>query len=93
MDTFNLLLSAIVFLIYGTICIISIIFTFFLDLYHKIDQALNISVIKARVLSPIERNITFIDDWLIDHNSIVGPFLVLLSLIDLKLSFNIINLL
>ena len=91
MDPLAFLLSAIVFSVYAVICVISVIFTFFLDLYHKIDQALQINVISARTITPLEQNIYVIDAWLMRHNQSVGLLLIILSLVDLRLSFEIIN--
>ena len=91
MDFFTFFISAVIFFVYGVICMVSLIFTFSLDVYHKIDQVLKIDIISTRILTPIERNINVIDDWLMSNNKLVGPVLTLLSLIDLKLSFEIIN--
>ncbi len=90
-NPFTLIISAIIFAMYGISCIVSLIFTFSLDTYRKIDETLNISVIQARALTAIERNSYVIDDWLMANNRTAGPLLIALSLIDLKLSFDIIN--
>ncbi len=92
-DVFSLLLSAIVFFIYSSICIISLIFTFSLDMYYKIDERLRLEIFSSRILSPLvlERDIDWLNVWLTNHNKIAGPFLTLLSLTDLTLLFNIIN--
>jgi len=90
-DPFNLLLSFIVFIIYGSVCGIAIVFTFFLDIYLKIDEKLRFEFLAPRKLNPLEINIQWFDAWLIRHNKIAGPLLILLSMIDLKLFFNIIN--
>jgi len=91
MDPFVITLNIIAFLIYSTICIISTIFTFSLDTYNKLDGFLKINIIKPHILTPLEMNIYYIDSWLMYNNKIVGPLLILLSLVDLKLSFDIIN--
>jgi len=93
LDSFYILFSSIIFLVYGTICIVCIIFTFFLDLYLKLDEKLNLNVISNKILTPLDINIDKIDAWLIERNRIVGPLLMLLSLVDMKLSFNIIGML
>ena len=91
-DIVMVILSSVVFFVYFIICIISIIFTFSIDKYRKIDEMLNLDIISRRVLTPLEVNINIIDDWLIEHHRLIGPLLIYLSLLDLKLSFNIINL-
>lgn len=90
-DTFNLLLSFTVFIVYAAVCGIAILFTFFLDIYLKIDEKLKLEVLTARVLTPLEANIQGLDGWLMGHHRIVGPLLIVLSMVDLKLFFDIIN--
>jgi len=90
-DALNLLLSLIAFSIYGSICIISIVFTFSLDAYIKIHDVLNFSIFSSPILSPIERSIDWFDVWAMKNNVILGPILIALSIIDLKLFFDIIR--
>ena len=91
-DIIMVILSTAVFFVYTIICIISIIFTFSIDKYRKIDEMLNLDIISSRILTPLEVNINIIDDWLIKRHRLIGPVLIYLSLLDLKLTFNIINL-
>jgi hypothetical protein len=90
-DLFDVLLSLIAFSIYGSICLISIIFTFSLDTYMKIHEALNFSLFSSPILSPVERSIDWFDNWAMRYNAILGPILITLSIIDLKLFFDIIE--
>lgn len=95
-DIFNneLLFKSIVFFIYGIITVVAIIFTFSLDAYRKIDEKLNLNIILTPIIiNPLERNIKSFDAWLMEHNRTVGPLLVILSIVDLKLWLDIINLL
>ena len=92
-DIFNLLLSSMLFFLYGSICVIAIIFTFSLDIYIKIDEMLKLDILSTRILTPLEININWLDNWMKSHNKILGPILILLSLIDLKLLVDIINIL
>jgi len=85
------LLSTIIFLIYGTICIISLIFTLSLDTYNNIDEKLNLEILSTQVVTVLDTNINFLEIWIMNHNKIVGPLLTALSLIDMKLFFNIIR--
>ncbi len=91
-DTFNLLLSGWILIIYGTICILCIIFTFSLELFLKIEEKLSFSFFSDRILSPLNRSIDWFNAWLMKYNGISGLLLILLSLVDLKLAFYIINL-
>ena len=90
-DAFDLLLSLIAFCIYGSICIISIVFTFSLDTYVKIHDVFNFNIFSSPILSPIERSIDWFDVWAMRNNVILGPILIALSIIDLKLFFDIIR--
>jgi len=89
-EIFDLLFSAIIFLIYSAICIISVIFTFSLDTYLKINEKLNMEIIPGSI-AVFETGINWLDTWLVNHHKIVGPILILLSLFDIKLTFYIIN--
>ena len=90
---FDILLTSIVLFIYGTVCIISIIFTFSIDTYSKISEKLNSEIISGRVIVDfLEKNIDWLDNWLVNNNKIVGPVLILLSIVDLKLWLDIIKL-
>lgn len=91
---FNLLivlLSAVVFFIYGSICVVSTIFTFFIESYHKLDERLKMNVLSLKILTPLDSDIDIVDTWLFEHNKVVGPLLILLCLVDMKLTFNILN--
>jgi len=90
-DAYDFILSAIVFSIYAPICLISIIFTFFLDTYIKIHETLNFPVFSTPIiLSPIERSIDWFDNWAMKNNKIIGPFLIILSIYDIKSFFDLI---
>ena len=90
-DVFELLLSLIAFCIYGAICMISVVFTFSLDAYIKIHDALNFYVFSSPILTPIEKSIDWFDVWAMRNNVVLGPILIVLSIIDLKLFFDIIR--
>ena len=90
-DPLLFLLSAWVFFIYSAICIISLIFTVSLSLYDRIDRKLGVDFLAKYAVNFFDRNVYAIDDWLKDHNRIVGPLLMLLSLIDLNLTFQAIS--
>ncbi len=90
-DIFEVLFSLIAFCIYGAICFIAVVFTFSIDAYIKIHDALNFYVFSTPILSPIERSIDWFDNWAMRNNVVLGPAIIVLSLIDLKLFFDIIR--
>lgn len=90
LDPLVLLISMIVFIIYSLIMVTTVIFTFFLNSYRQMDQKLKVELIPSHALSPLERNINVIDEWLIRHNRVIGPILIMLCAVDIKLSFEIL---
>ena len=93
MDIFNLLLSGWIFLIFSTTCIISIIFTFSLPIYLMIEEKLKFCIFSDRIFAPLNRSIDWFNVWLMKYNKITGAVLILLSLVDLKLAFDIVGML
>jgi hypothetical protein len=90
LDPINLLLSFFVFSIYAAVCGVAILFTFSLDLYLQLDERMKLNIIASRIVTPLESTIISLDDWLKSHNRIIGPALIVLSMIDMKLFFDII---
>lgn len=88
-DMLDLSLQVIVFFIYGSIFIISLIFTFSLETYRKIDEKINLEIFSTP--SPLQININWLDLWLMERHKTVGFILTLLSLLDLKLSLDVIK--
>jgi hypothetical protein len=87
----DLLLSALAFAIYGGICLISLIFTFAIGLYMRIDERLNEYFLVSRFTTPLEIEIDFFDRWLVNHHRPIGLVLVFLSLFDMQLCFLLIR--
>ena len=85
------LLSAIVFFIYGTICLISLIFTLSIDTYNSIDEKLKLEILSSPITTPLDKSINIVDNWILENNKVFGPLLTVLSLVDMKLFFNIIG--
>ncbi len=82
-DPIIFLCQTITILLYAVIFIVSLIYTFSIDTYRKLDETLNFSFLEKVTSNPLEQDIDFLNDWLIDNNKIVGPCLVLLSAFDL----------
>jgi hypothetical protein len=95
MDISNILglaISLIIFVLYSMACLISIIFTFSLDTYKKLDDMVDLNVLSNPVLVPgIEHRINKFDLWAMEHHRIIGIILIISSLINLKLTFSLVN--
>jgi hypothetical protein len=82
----DLLVGVIVTLIYVSVSLIILIFTFSLNTYQALSEKLNIGFFLNPETSIILDNINInsFEIWLINHNKIVGPSLLILALFDLK---------
>jgi hypothetical protein len=89
-DELGWFLSSAVFITYGAICVVSVIFTFSLDTYYRIDKLLKLEVFNTSTLTPLDANITWLDNFLFNYHFIAGPVLILLSILDMKFLFEII---
>jgi hypothetical protein len=90
-DYFDILFSSLILLIYGSICFIAILLTFSLETYLKLYERMNFTIFSTPILTPVEKSINWLDSWAVDNNVILGPILIILSLIDIRLFFNLIN--
>ncbi|MFH1094453.1 MAG: hypothetical protein V1739_09950 [Candidatus Omnitrophota bacterium] len=90
-DPFTLLISSTMFFVYGSVFIISFIFTFSLDLYRKIDEKIKREIVPARIVTGLDKNIDWFDNWLMAHNKAIGPVLILFSILNIKFSFDVIK--
>ncbi len=93
LDPLDLLVSIIVYSLYGVILVLSIIFTFWLDSFRGIEKRVMEQIIPASVLTPLEIEIPTFSNWLYANHVFVGPSLILLSLLDIKFSFDLIKML
>ena len=91
-DILDYVLSSLAFGIYGAIIAVSLIFTFSLETYKKLDSRLNLELWSTSFFNPLARNLDVVDCWLMDNNKLVGPALIILSIIDMQFWFAIINL-
>ncbi len=90
-DSFNLILALAIFLIYAAACVLSAVLTFSLELYRKIEDKLNLDIINSRIITPLERDVNSFNDWMLKNNKIIGPVLILLSIVDIQFSFHILR--
>lgn len=88
---FSFILSIFVTFICAVVCGIGIVFTFFLDIYLKLDKKASWWIIPSFILTRLEENINCVDEWLKSKHKIIGPLLIILSLVGLKMFFNIID--
>jgi len=90
-DILGLILSGWVFFIYTATCIISLVFTFSPEIYRGIEDRLDHSIFTSNILSPLNRDIDWLNIWLTRYNKITGPVLMLLSLFEMNYFFSLIN--
>lgn len=85
--------SGIIFFTYTVTCCLSIIFTFSIDLYRRIEEKAGLEIFSNPTLIPIlEGNIDFINEWIEENHRIIGPILIASSIVDLRLCLKIIML-
>jgi len=93
LNPIELILMGLVFVVYSAICLLSVIFTFSRDLYQRIESKADLELFSGPILSPIlDRKIEDLNSWLMNNNTAMGPILVVLSIIDMKMCFEIIAL-
>lgn len=90
-DLFIILCKFIVLFIYGTICILSIIFTFAIKAYIRLEDLLNMEFLSQGTMNPLKTEVNFINDWLLAHHKIIGPILICVSFLDIVMFFKILN--
>jgi len=88
----KLIFSGLTFVIYGSSCIISLIFIFSLETYKRIDEALCSNFFSLGGSNPLDINFR-IDQYFMDNNKLVGTILFILSFVDIKLCLDFINML
>ncbi len=88
---FDFILGIIVTFICTAVCGIGILFTFFLDIYLALDKKASWWIIPSLILTRMEKDINGFDQWLKSKHKIVGPLLIILSLVGLKMFFNLID--
>lgn len=72
-------LLAAIFLIYGLCCIVSIFFAFFLGKYEAIEERLGFNLLSPSIVTPLDLQINFLDNWVKQHNKFIGIILSLFS--------------
>jgi len=91
-NTLGLFLSGIIFFMYSAACILSLVLTFSNEAFRKLDEKLSSELVSTPTLSPVlEKKITHINNWIVTRNRIVGPILIVLSIINLNFCFLIIR--
>ena len=76
------LLRLFIVVTYGVICLINIIFSFFLDKYQRLNDLLEIEIFSSQTLTVLESNLNNIDEWFFAHHRVAGLILFFLSLFD-----------
>ena len=88
----KLIFSGLVFCVYGSFCVISLILVFSVETYKKIDEVLCCTLFSAGSSNPLDINIR-LDHYFMEYNKIVGTVLFLLSLTDIKLALDFLSML
>jgi hypothetical protein len=91
LDIASLFCKSLILFLYGSVFVLSILFTFYEEHYNRITQLLNLEFLSFKILTPLERNIYIIDDWVAENKKITGPVLIFFSLCELVLLLNIID--
>jgi len=92
-DAFNLFFVSIIIAIYIPTLILSLIFTFFVKLFQKIEEKVNMNLIPCPYVTPLDTNITYFNEWLIEHHYIIGPFMIFACFYDIIMLFDVLRLL
>jgi hypothetical protein len=91
-DITGIVLGVITLGVFLSAFVISLIFTYSVDMYHAIDEALALQIIPSRILTPLEQPINIIEDWLSRYHRITGPIIALLCLFDMRVCFYVMEL-
>lgn len=90
----DMIVSAIIFLLYGCICLLSLIFTFSIETYNRLEELLNSILFSGGNLSTVlDKKVDWLNVWVKDRNKLFGPLLLLLSVFDLISTLKIISIL
>ncbi|MCX5714401.1 MAG: hypothetical protein NT033_06250 [Candidatus Omnitrophica bacterium] len=84
-DEGRFLLTVLVYFIYGSSLVISILFTFFVEQYVKVEEILSFNLGQSSASANLGRTQNLFDLWMINHNKLVGPIMIILSLANIKL--------
>ncbi len=79
----KVLLTVLVYFVYGSTLLISVLFTFFVELYVKIEEILSFNLGQSASAN-LGRSQNLFDLWMINHNRLVGPIMIALSLFNIK---------
>jgi hypothetical protein len=88
-DTFNIFSIAMIIAIYIPTFILCLIFTFSIKLFQKIEERVSTSIIPCPYITPLDTNITYFNEWLIERHYIIGPFMSLICFYDIVALFDL----
>lgn len=86
-------IGLVVYAIYGSICLIGLLFCFSANIFNTIDENLNFEIAARQKSNPLNITVFSLDEWMKQNHRVVGLLLAFLSLIDLKLYLSIIDVL
>jgi hypothetical protein len=79
----KVLLTVLVYFLYGATFVISVLFTFFLDLYLRIEEILSFNLTQSASAN-LGKTAHLFDLWMVNHNKLIGPLLIVLSAYNMK---------
>jgi hypothetical protein len=88
-DIFTVGIQTLFGAVYGSICLLSLIFTFSLDTYLRIEEKLGYEIFSTPLLTSLEADIDWLDIWLKERHRAVGGILMVLSFCDVLLAFTL----
>ncbi len=91
---FILIARIAVLLVYGGIVFVSVIFTFFVNTYLRLDDMFNFEFVLLSVKNPMGKDIDLlrdIDEWLVARNKIIGPLLIVIACVDMAMLFDLLG--
>ncbi len=88
----DILINWIILFTYSATCLLTVIFTFSIDLYRRIEEKANLEILSDPIINPLSGgNLNWLDAWLQENHKIVGPILAFFSVIDLRFWVKFIN--
>jgi allantoicase len=93
LDIFNVSVGILLFAVYGATLVLCVMFAFFLEIYHKIEEKISSNIIYAPKVTVFDLEIDWVDAWLKRHHRIVGYILIIVSLIDIQVPWVCVQLL
>jgi len=80
--TLDKYLNITIYGIYAVTLILTVIFTVSMQLYSKIEDNVDIKIVKTPIYTPLEEEISILDDMMKKHHIVMGVILTVLCILD-----------